>query len=372
MAAEASEDVRNQAEDVRAHTVIQAQTVVIEGGPGRVEYAGSPRSKLLRFTVADFADLARRALRDRGYSVRDAAHAIDQDPGELGRILAGVREPSTEIAKDLDGLVGAGGALAGTLMHPDDSHRVARAAGRPSRMDAGTVEATAGVLAALRRLDDSARPEAVLPATLVQLAEVTRMLKEARGPHRDAFAAVASEFVQFGGWLLAELRRDGEAVQLLDDAVDLADEIGNGTLAAQALNFKGYLARQQGRQQAVARWFTAAAYTPGAHPAQRLGDLLQAAAGLGHLGKRDEALRMLDEGARLMDEAGKLPPPATAYWLTPEFSRLSFGLSALALGRYDEAADHLRNGLAGLPEELRGAAWNREYVAALEKAEAAR
>ncbi|TVL91933.1 helix-turn-helix transcriptional regulator [Streptomyces sp. SAJ15] len=322
--------------------------------------------------MKDFADLASRALRDSGYSMRAAAQAINYDLAYLSRVLNGKQRPSRKLADALDDLVEAGGALSGVLLDVDEQARVSRSTDQPSRVDAGTVDALAGVLAAYRRLDDAVDPKSVIPATLVQVREVTHMLKGARGRHRDALTAVASEFAQFGGWMLAQVRRDTEAVSLLTQALELADEIEDGTLAAQALNFRGYLARQQGRQQGVARWFSAAAQTPGAHPAQRLGDTLQAAAGLASMGEADRALRMVEDAEQLADVAATMPPPETAYWLTPEFNRLNMGLCTLALGRHDEAADHLSAGLAGLPEELRGAVWTWEHRSALEKAIAAR
>ncbi|MBB1255365.1 helix-turn-helix transcriptional regulator [Streptomyces sp. OF3] len=320
----------------------------------------------------DFADLARRALRDNGYSIKAAARATNYDPAYLSRVLNGKQRPSLTLAKALDDLLGTGGALAGVVLGTDDRSRVARSVANPSRLDAGTVDALAGVLAAYRRLDDTVKPRSVLPATLAQMKEVVRLLKGARGQHRDRLAEVTSEFVQFGGWLLAQERQDAEAVRLLNDAIDLADEVGNGTLAAQALNFKGYLARQQGRPQSVARWYSAAAYTPGAHPAQRLGDMLQAAAGLAEVGERDNALRLVDSAERLTEVAAKLPPPDTAYWLTPEFNRLNMGLANLGLARYGDAVDHITAGLAGLPTELKEAPWTWEHRDALRKALAAR
>ncbi|MGW1614476.1 helix-turn-helix domain-containing protein [Streptomyces sp. NPDC002285] len=318
--------------------------------------------------MSDFADLVRRALRDKGYSMKAAARAMNYDVSYLSRVLNGKQKPSANLAQALDELVGAGGSLAATVLDDDDESRVAKTAGQPSRLDAGTVDALAGVLAAYRRLDDAVKPESVIPATVAQMREVTRMLKGARGPHRDSLAAVASEFVQFAGWMFAQTREDDQAVRYLNDALELADEISNGTLAAQALNFKGYIARQQGRPQGIARWFACAATTPGAHPAQRIGDYLQAAAGLAQLGERDAALRTVEDAERLMDKAAALPPPDTAYWLTPSFNRLNMGLCTLALGRYSEAADHLRTGLAGLPDELRDAPWSWEHKDALQRA----
>ncbi|MBZ4320753.1 helix-turn-helix domain-containing protein [Streptomyces huiliensis] len=319
-----------------------------------------------------FADLARRALRDAGYSMRAAALAMNYDLAYLSRVLNGKQRPSLKLARCLDGLLGTGGALTRIVLDADERSRVARSTADPSRLDGGTVDALAGVLAAYRRLDDTVRPGSVAPAALAQTDEVLRLLKAARGPYRHRLTEVASEYAQFGGWLLAQERQDARAVRLLDEAVELADEAGNGMLAAQALNFRGYLARRQGRPQGVARWFSAAARTPGAHPAQRLGDLLQAAAGLAELGADAEALRLVDEAEGLLDTAAALPPPETAYWLTPEFNRLNMGLASLGLARYSDAADHLTAGLAALPAELRDAPWTWEHRDALKTALAAR
>jgi tetratricopeptide (TPR) repeat protein len=304
--------------------------------------------------------------------MKSAARKMNYDPAYLSRVLAGKQKPSAKLASSLDSLLGTDGALAATVLGDDDSERVQRSAENPSRLDAGAVDALAGVLAAYRRLDDTAAPKVIIPATMTQMQEVTRLLRGARGPHRDRLAEVVSEWVQFAGWMLAQVRKDAEAARLLNDALEIADEIGNGTLAAQALNFKGYIARQQGRPQGIARWFAAAANTPGAHPAQRLGDMLQSAAGLAELGARDDALRMVESAERLSDAAAAVPPPDTAYWLTPEFNRLNMGLANLGLGRYADAADHITAGLQGLPDELKDAPWTKEHRDALKRALAAR
>ncbi|MER5969021.1 helix-turn-helix transcriptional regulator [Streptomyces sp. NPDC002055] len=318
--------------------------------------------------MRDFVDLASRALRDSGYSMKAAARAMNYDVAYVSRVLNGKQNPSAKLAASLDELVGAGGALAATVLGDDEESKVARSAANPSRLDSGAVDALSSVLTAYRRLDDTAQPALVIPAAMVQMKEVTRILRGARGPHRDRLAAVASEWIQFSGWMFAQVRQDDKAVRLLNDALELADEIGDGTLAAQALNFKGYIARQQNRPQGIARWFAAAARTPGAHPAQRIGDFLQAAAGMAALGERDSALRMVEEAEGLTGRAAALPPPDTAYWLTPAFNRLNMGLCTLALGRFSEAADHLQSGLAELPEDLRDAPWSWEHKEALRRA----
>ncbi|MCK1794891.1 helix-turn-helix domain-containing protein [Streptomyces sp. XM4193] len=248
-------------------------------------------------------------------------------------------------------------------------HR-APAVNNPSRLDGATVDALADVLSAYRRLDDHAAPHALLAPAVAHANAVLGVLREARGPHRGRLVEVASESAQFAGWMYAQVGAHRDADLWLADALDLADEAGNGTLAAQALNFHGYVARQQGRPHAIARWFGAAADTPGAHPAQRIGDYLQAAAGLAELGQRDAALRTAARAEALTDAAAALPPPDTAYWLTPAFNRLNMGIFALGLGQHADAADHLRAGLDGLPEDLRSAPWTEEHRAALQRATA--
>ncbi|WP_165986326.1 helix-turn-helix transcriptional regulator [Streptomyces sp. YIM 98790] len=320
----------------------------------------------------DFAFLARRLLAENGYSMRAAAKAMHYDVAFLSRALNGKQRPSRKLAKALDDLVGAQGALLGSVPSGDEHERVSRSAAEPSRIDQETVRALGRVLLAYRHLDDTARPETLIPAVMAQARTTMAMLKETRGRHWNALATVASEYVQFAGWLKAQVREDAEAIALLDRALEIADDINNGTLAAQALNFRGYLARQQGAPQAVARWFSAAAFTPGAHPAQRLGDMLQAAAGMAAMNETQDALHLLGRAEALVDRAAAAPLPESAYWLTPAFNRLNMGLCALELGRCDEAVDHFETGLAGLPREQQGAVWTGEHRAALQRARQAR
>ncbi|MFB8770941.1 helix-turn-helix transcriptional regulator [Nocardiopsis alba] len=322
--------------------------------------------------MSDFGARVRAALAERGISLRAAAKSVPIDPGHLSRILAGKRPVPPHVAEALDRLAGADGALAAlaATLNEDDRSRIAHSVAMPERLDAGTVRALADVLAAQRRLDDTLPAVAMLPATSAQWETVERLAREARGPHTDTLHEVAAEWVQFIGWLHAEARNDAAAVRWLTEAEERADDVECGELAAQAANFKGYLARQQGRPRAVVRWFSAAYHTPGAAPLQRVGDAVQAAHGYALLGERETARRLLGEASDLADAAADTPPPETAYWLSPTFSRMGMGLVHLALGDHAEAADNLRAGLDGLPPEQRDAEWSREYRDALDEAEA--
>jgi hypothetical protein len=64
---------------------------------------------------------------------------------------------------------------------------------------------------------------------------------------------------------------------LFADAEDLADEAGDGTIAATEASFRGYLARLLGRPRGAIRASAAALATPGADPEQHTYDLLQTA-----------------------------------------------------------------------------------------------
>ncbi|MCD0449822.1 transcriptional regulator [Actinocorallia sp. API 0066] len=247
----------------------------------------------------------------------------------------------------------------------DQRERLTLAVAKPARVDTAVVESFAQILAAQRRLDDTLGPAAILPAARVQAATAETLLREARGTVRAVLAPVVAEYVQFEGWLHAEMGDARRATHRLTEAECLADEAGSGVLAAQAANFKGYLARRQGNPRGVTRHFLTAYHTPGAHPAQRLGDAVQAAQGYALLGDATAARRLLNEGIALTGEATRELPPDTAYWLTPDFHNLNIGLALLALDEHAAADEHLSRGLETLPPDQRAAEWTQEYRDAL-------
>ncbi|QWF81119.1 helix-turn-helix transcriptional regulator [Amycolatopsis sp. CA-230715] len=322
-----------------------------------------------------FGEMLRRLRLEAGLSQVALARKVHLSQSRISRYEKGEPGADPITAARLDTVLGADGVLRALLpereptLNADQRERLAYSVKHPERIDRAAVDAFAQSLAAQRRLDDVLGAELLIAPTLSQTAVVKRLLRDARGVSREALAPVAAEYVQFAGWLHAEARRDADAVRLLTEAEELADEAENGTLAAQAANFKGYLARQQGRPRAIVRWFLAAHHTPGAHASQRIGDAAQAAQGYAQLGERDEALRLLDGAGDLLDDAGRDAPPGTAYWLTPTFHRLNIGLAHLALGEHGDAADHLAAGLAGLPEDQQQAEWVVEYQHAHEAAE---
>ncbi|GAB3965487.1 hypothetical protein GCM10029978_028330 [Actinoallomurus acanthiterrae] len=250
---------------------------------------------------------------------------------------------------------------------PDDEERLRLAMVRPSRLDAGVLDALSMILIGERRLEDAIGPELLLEPVTAQMANVTAMLREASGPHRDELAVIAADWITFTGWLRAAMRQDARALALFDRGEELADEVDYGTGAALATSFRGYVARQQGRPRAVVRAASAALATPRVHPSQRTFDTLQAAQGYAALGDREQVRRMLEAAADLAEDAGEPPPPV--YWYTEAFFHLNIGTALAGIGEYRDAVAMLTEGLEGIPAEQRNATWMREYEDTLAEAE---
>lgn len=319
----------------------------------------------------DFGRHVAAALAARGVSIRAASKAMRYDHSYLSRVISGKQVPSAHFVQALDDYLNAGGTLvelAATTLDQDDRERVGRALASPGRIDRRTVEALADALTAQRKLDDVIGPAPLVAPVEQSMNMYLGVLRAARGLHRDSLAEVVAEHVQFTGWLYASSQLSYErAAHFLRDAGRMAREIESGPLLAQARNFRGYIARQQGMHYEVARWFELAYRTPGAHAAQRMGDAAQAAQGFALLGEVETARRLLGEAEGLADAARDVRP-RTAYWLTGDFQRLNLGLAYAGMGDYASGADHLRAGLAGLPADQQSAVWASEYREALRDA----
>lgn len=354
---------------------------------GRIRYNGSP-SQRCACVPAEFWESPQVAAAARDLDAAQVvrllhvqAHHLNRSalaeltglsPSSISRILAGGPIKRVGTAREVLHALGAPrpGTLASSL--PSDGHgeaaeRIAQLLEQPDQVDAAAVEAMASLLAVQRRLDDEVGAEAILPLARAHADTASAAAHRARGPHARALRVVAAEWRQFDGWLHASTGRLEQAEAILRHAEALAREVEEGPLLAQARNFRAYIARRRGDAPAIAAGFLAAFHTPGAHPAQRVGDAIQAAHGHALLGERQRAQELLDEAARVAEQAAALPPPPTAYWLTPTFHHLSLGLAHTGLGNTDVARDLLTSGLAGLPVEQQGADWTQEYRNALER-----
>lgn len=251
-------------------------------------------------------------------------------------------------------------------MTPDECERIALVAKRLSRLDVATLDALATVLAGQRRLEDAIGPAALLGPVAGQLDSVAAILRDATGPLRDRLGRIVAEWTVYAGWLHAAVRDDSRALELFGLGEDLADDFSDGTIAAVATSFRGYVARQQGRPRAVVRASSAALATPGGHRVQRTFDQLQAAQGYAALGETERARRLLDSAAERAADGIEPPPPV--YWYSEPFFQLNIGMVHLDIGEHGAAAALLDAGLRGMPADQAEAEWLGEYKAALQEA----
>jgi transcriptional regulator with XRE-family HTH domain len=324
-----------------------------------------------------FASTLRHLREARGWSYRVlAAHAFITSTYAWELENGRKTRPTLKSVASLDAALEADGALLGLahpaappVAEPDDHDRIVHAVKRPSRLDPKAVDALTEVLAVHRRLDDTMPAHILIPGEVAQWETVLRLARDARGPAACRLRDVAAEWTQYVGWLHAEARQDAPAIRTLTEGVKQAADIGSGPLTAQAHNFLGYVQRQRGNPRGTVEHFEGAYRTPGATRLQRIGDAAQAAQGYALLGDRPAALKLLGEAQELALNADEDKPPVAAYWLSTTFGRLNLGLAYLALGDRHEAAEQLRAGLAGLPEDQRGSEWAAEYQRALTTAE---
>lgn len=288
----------------------------------------------------------------------------------IHRIISGA--PLSRVDRNNQALLGLGAPTPGSQHEPGqapiDLTPVQHLLDRPERVDGAAVSVLGSMLAAQRRLDDHVGAQAVLPSARSHAAIMTMVADQARGPRSAQLRLLAAEWVQFEGWLLASTGRLDHAVPVLERAAALAQELNDGPLLAQSRNFLAYIARRRADAPQIVSGFLRAFHTHGAHPAQRVGDAIQAAHGHALLGQRNQARFLLDEAAQMAEQARSLPPPPTAYWLTDTFHQMNLGLAHGGLGQADVAADLLSSGLQGLPADQRGADWTKEYRQALEMA----
>jgi transcriptional regulator with XRE-family HTH domain len=250
---------------------------------------------------------------------------------------------------------------------PDENERVSKVIERPTRLDAATIRSLSLVLAGQRRAEDVLGPEAIRVPMTLELKSLQDVLKETAGPQHDSLARLIAEWTNFVGWLHTATGKDSDALELFTTAEEITDEVENGTAAATATSFKGYVALLRGHPRKAIRESAAALATPGAHPTQHVYDLLQTAQAYAGLGGKKEAQKALAKASDLTTSAGE--PPDSVYWYTEPFFRLNIGLAQLGIGQHRAAADSLRTGITDIPEEQQSAEWMNEYLAALARAE---
>lgn len=319
-----------------------------------------------------FADVLRRICDERGLSVRDIAKMTNHSKTVIGEWRTGAKVPSPAEAERVDRLLAAGGILAAAARMPGangSAERIAHVAAAPRTVDAATVDALAGTLASLRRLEDSIGAERLIVVTAEPLRLVDELADEARGEIRADVVDLAGQWEQFAGWLQEARGRPDAARARYARTLEHATETGNDNLIATALSMRGHVA-WTARHPGPVIGLSAAAADKARSPGLRALTAQQEARGHALLGDAEDVDRLFDVADEELAEAAAHPeaePPWT-YFYTPGFLRMQRGLAYGLLGRQGAAIDQLRAGLDEIGPEIGGSEFAADYKLRLAEA----
>jgi transcriptional regulator with XRE-family HTH domain len=214
----------------------------------------------------DFGSRLSGLMTERGLGVRALARHMPCDPALISRLASGRQQPSAQIARRLDEVLEAGGALADLASIVIESGQVfddelgaievARRAGA-TEVGAAAVERLEQVVDTLAMAYPSSPPAALLNQTGAYLAYATSLLsrKLTLSEHRRLLVT--------SGWLsllaatsLIDLRRYDAADAYLTTAMQMAAESGHPELSAWCLETRAWKAvsdRDYARGAALAR-----------------------------------------------------------------------------------------------------------------------
>jgi transcriptional regulator with XRE-family HTH domain len=213
------------------------------------------------------------------------------------------------------------------------------------------------MLAATRRIEDSAGVLAVLPAVRGMSVMATSFAREARTA-RDQAQALASEVVQYRGWLEHGTGADTAARRSLATAVELATESGDPDRRVHALGFAGYVAwMATGDYAEVLALSDAALDVRGAHPVLTAYASMRRAELLAARGETREAQRALATADAATEAAAVEHPPEAMYWWSSGFGAIQRGGVLALLGDTAQAIEEATAGLAEMPDEHRNTEW---------------
>lgn len=315
--------------------------------------------------VESFGDAVRRLREAAGLSQRELARRVPISQSALSRYESGLQRPDERTTARLDELLGAGGLLlelrpalgSGTLSAAAEE-QLGEVAERPRLVDSAALDSLAGVLTAVRRLEDETSSTHVIPMVDAQRELARQFAAEARSAMRPVAVGLLSELEQYRGWLAIPGQRWEQARQHLDRAAVLAMEADDPLRLSTALSFSAYGAIRRHDLSAADALSEAARRDTRVHVGLRTYETYQRAEVLARNDERTDAVRLLTEADGMVD---RLPPvaelPPSGYWYTPAFFLGQRAFVLRALGDDAGARQAARDCLAEMPAEWASSEW---------------
>ncbi|MBK3577823.1 helix-turn-helix domain-containing protein [Streptomyces sp. MBT65] len=335
-----------------------------------------------------------------GLSLSGLSDLVHFSPSYLSRVESGDRTPSPQLARLCDTALGADGELA-DLLAPrvpraaptsaaDKSPRAvpssprtegAPGSGQPAPAvcpvalpavddgeDVRSVAHFTGHLGELRRLAQRVSPTPVLRQAGGAISLLESLAPAARTPAaRDQYLELLAFYCEFAGWMAQESGNHTEAERWIGRTETLATEAGAHDLADHTLIRRAGLALYQGNAESVVEYAAEAGRRGHGSPRIRALAAFREAQGLALAGRGKLCAAALDRAGELLDatagtaaitvtaarpsEGSRSRSPALVIGsdLAVRLGGPVGGWCLYDLGRPDEAAEVIRDGLGQLP-----------------------
>lgn len=322
--------------------------------------------------MKDFADIARHALAERGYSMRAAARETFFDVAYVSRVLNRKQAPSPKFARELDRLLDTGTVMqdaAGAELEVspgDDELEAIEFTRRVQSSDVGaaTVDRLDVAFTDLATRYNSTPPQLLLQQVRKHTGYVLKLLdaKKTLREHRRLLVA--------GGWLSLlgatlhiDLNHDAAATAWLQTAADLACEAEHAEIGAWCYETEAWRRLTEGdHRQALTLSQTAQRIAPAGSSA-----LIQATAQEGRararMGQAPETYEVIERVQRLSSDLGT-PDNIEHHYQYDPTKAVAYTATTLAWLGDAGAEPYAREVIARLSSSEDPATWPRRVASA--------
>ncbi|WP_158881885.1 helix-turn-helix domain-containing protein [Amycolatopsis anabasis] len=316
-------------------------------------------------TTGDMLRMARQAA---GLSLAQMGQRVNYTASYLSLVETGKRRVVDDVVAAYEGELGiadwsdymdrreflslSGGVVAGEL--------IARSEGAPA-------DQLASILSATRRLEDNSGAAAVLPAVRGFSLLAERLTKEARLAVHSRTACVASEILQYRGWLEFSTGRRQAADGSIDRGIQLAKAAKDPDRLVRGLSFLAHFKVGDANVGEAGDLIDATLRVKGAHPMRRVSSLYHRARVQAVLGESYQAQRTLADADKSAEKTSGRTPPEDVYWYSDGLWGLYRGRVLYHLGQREQGLAEVRSGLTAMPAADRSAEWCQPWRRSMER-----